>query len=173
MTKRISPILLLLLLVGCSNYNCGFSPDASGPKGESPLDHREEGFFILRYLAYQGNHRLGGTLNEIAIRNISDENLVVEAISLNQKFRGENVTDVSAPIHYIGGDVFSGTTTQSSVIGKGQWMYFVFPTKDIRDFAVGDKMNLEFSISLRSGAKRYANNLTFTKTIIKYPWQWP
>ncbi|MFN0009704.1 MAG: hypothetical protein ACKVXR_17555 [Planctomycetota bacterium] len=158
-------ILALLLLPGCSLvYSYGFSPE---PADAEPIDHYEPGLCRIKYMAYRGDHRLGGTLKEIAIRNESGDELVVESISLVQLFRGEDVTKKSAPVRYVGGDVFTGRITESSVIASGQWMYFVFPTRDITFFRVGERMNAVFAVSLRAGPRIYEARESFSETITR------
>jgi hypothetical protein len=172
--KKIAATLCavsLLFLLGCS-YNYDFTLDSAGKDGANPIDHSEPGFFILKYQAYQGTNCIGGTLNEIAIRNTSAQPLTVESISLIQNFRGANITADNAPIHYLGLPMSSITTptvptTNRNVIEPGEWMCFAIPTKEIQQFEVGDKMTVQFAISMSSGSQHYQNRISLTKTLTK------
>jgi hypothetical protein len=85
-------------------------------------------------------------------------------------FRGQNVTDESAPVPYDGifGGIQAGQKpTKRHDIEPGQWMTFDFPTKDIREFKEGDKMHLSLTVSLEAGAQHYERKFEFTKTLVK------
>jgi hypothetical protein len=170
--KNFAAVLVLLFAsVGCTKSDSSaLAFQADKADGELGINQHQEGFFILRYIAYRGSHRLGGTLNEVSIRNLSDRPLKVESLTLSQKFRDREITEEHAPIPYDGlsGSItFGNKPTSPKDIAPGEWMSFDFPTKDIREFKEGDKMYLTFLVSLRSGSQHYERTVEFTKTLVK------
>jgi hypothetical protein len=167
----ICVFFLVATLVGCmkSAWSAfAFQPDKTD--AELGINQHRKGFFILRYSAYRGSHRLGGTLNEISLRNLSGEPMKVESLALVQMFRGRQVTKDSAPIPYDGlnGSIVSGNKpTIRKDIAPDEWMSFDFPTKDILEFNEGDKMYLTLSVSLTAGAQHFEKKIEFTKTLMK------
>jgi hypothetical protein len=172
MKNLVAAVLLVTAaLAGCTKFDSSaFSFTADKTDAELGINQQQPGFFILRYMAYRGSHRLGGTLNEISIRNLSSEPLKVESLSLAQVFRGRQVTEDGTPIPYAGmnGSITSGNNpTIRKDIAPGEWMSFDFPTKDITEFKEGDTLHLIFSVSLRSGSQRFERTVEFTKTLTK------
>lgn len=170
--KNLSSSLFLAIgLLGCTNPlwpALAFEPDKAD--ADAGINHQQQGFFILRYSAYQGAHRLGGTLNEISIRNLSGAPLRVESLTLVQVFRGQQVTQGSWPIQYeglSGGILLGNKPTTRRDIAPGQWMSFDFPTKDIQEFSEGDRMYLTLSVSLTAGAQHFEKKIEFTKILMK------
>ncbi len=167
-------LFVSLALGGCSRfYQYSFVADAGDPKEAPPDNISQPGFFILRYQAYQGTNEIGGTLNEIGIRNISETPLNVDLISLDAIFKGRHVTKADEPIHYTEPGVFEGRQVTGSVIGKGGWMYFVFPTERITDFSEGDEMKMRLNIRILAGTQKYSREFAFAKKIIREPPKWP
>ena len=102
--KHAIPITLLFLTIsGCNGgifSDLAFQIDQT--ESEIGINQHAEGFFILRYMAYKGDHEIGGTLNEFSIRNLTNEPMKVEVIRLRQSFRGNNITTENSPIVYEG-----------------------------------------------------------------------
>jgi len=170
--KSFAAILVLLFAsVGCAKSDSSaFAFQADKTDGELGINQHQEGFFILRYMAYRGSHRLGGTLSEVSIRNLSDRPLKVESLTLSQRFRDREVTEEHTPIPYDGlnGSItFGNKPTSPKDIAPGEWMSFDFTTEDIREFKEGDKMHLTFHVSLRCGSQHYERTIQFTKTLVK------
>ncbi len=167
----VSVFLLAATLIGCSKTAWSafaFEPDRTD--AELGISQHHDGFFILRYMAYRGTHRLGGTLDEISIRNLSGEPMTVDSLSLKKVFRGRQVTEDSAPIPYDGlnGSIVVGNKpTARKDIAAGQWMSFDFPTKEIQEFNEGDKMFLTLAVSLNAGSQHFERRVEFTKTLVK------
>lgn len=168
--KRLSGVILSIAVLAACGDSFILSFHADNPDLIRSIGQNQEGFFILRYFTYRGRHRLGGALNEFAIRNLSDAPLKVESIALAQTFRGQQVTVRDAPIPFdgLGGSiVFGNKPTVWKEIAPGEWMTFDFPTEDILGAKEGDKMTVTFSISLRSGSRHYERKLEFTRTLVR------
>jgi hypothetical protein len=174
MKKTACVFAVLIAFCGCSRfYQYSFVADPSAQETAAPYHLNQPGFFMLRYQAYQGSNEVGGTLNEIAIRNTSEMRLKVASISLDAIFKGRHVTKATEPIQYTDPGVFGGFKVTGNVIGKGEWMYFVFPTENITDYSEGDKMKMKLGIELISGSQRYSQQFDFAKKITRKPLPWP
>lgn len=152
---------------GCSGH--GFRADADSDL----ISATEDDFFIIEYTTYSDeSHKLAGTLDQVGIRNNSDSVIIVDFIELRKTFRGQAVNAETECMIYEHGDVFSGRQTHRTSITPGEWLYFVFPTAKIKEYRDGDRMVLDFQISMRSESKSYTNKVRLEKSIEKCDLPW-
>jgi hypothetical protein len=158
---------LIALLAGCSGY--GFKSNDS----TDPISVNKEGFLVIKYVTYaEEEQKLTGTLDQIGIRNNSDSTIFIDSIGLKKTFQSESVNTAQEYSVYEDWDPFSGKITERRSIQPGEWLFFVFPTKKINEFKIGDSLILDYHINIRSNDRTYTNKARIEKTIEKYDLPW-
>ena len=150
----VEALAILLLINGCTQYSF---------TGDPAIDAQQDGFFILKYVAWK-ECKIGGTLNQIAIRNSGSVNLHVEDLQLTMTNSGIVVTAKDTPRIYTS-DVISthATRVYEWWIPPGEWRYFAFPVKDCDLLNHKDVMEYNFRVELSAGDRQYINEATFEK----------
>lgn len=152
-------------LTSCSQTQYGFS-------GDSTIDAQQDNFFVLKYVAWK-ECKIGGTLNQIAIRNSSPDDLIVEDLKLTMAKDGKIVTASEAPKIYTE-VVISDSAIQVNEwsISSGEWRYFAFPVEDCAVLSRNDIMEYNFRVRLKAGNQIYENASTFQKSVTASPIAW-
>ena len=166
---RFIPIWLvvLLLLCGCNEYHFSFAEAE-----KSYIEAQQDGFFILKYVSWK-ECDIGGTLNEIAIRNDGAIPLLVEEIQLSMIKGGSDVTAKDVPRIYTDNVISDrATRVDTRLITPGKWLYFAFPIDDCSKLDRSDEMEYKFRVVLSAGDKRYENEAAFKKVITSSPGAW-
>ena len=179
MTSKLQGVALVLrwllstaLFVVCAGcYEYAFTPGSE----EESLDAEVPEFFILRYLAYRGpDCEIGGTLNEVAIRNNAKIEMVVEELDLVMRQGGVVKSNSTAPHAYLDSVIESGRRPASDdSIASEQWKYFAFPAADCSIITHEQPMEYDFSISIRAGQQHYQRHVTISRKATKSPRAWP
>mgnify|MGYP000420425869 CR=1 FL=1 len=166
---RFIPVwfVAFLFLSGCNEYH--FS---SVENEKSYIEAQQDDFFILKYVSWK-ECDIGGTLNEIAIRNDGSTPLLVEEIQLSMIKGGSNVTVKDVPRIYTDHVISDrATRVDTRLIPPGKWLYFAFPIDDCNKLDRSDELEYKFHVVLSAGDKRYENEAAFKKVVTSSPAAW-
>jgi len=172
--SRITLISYILVLGGCQQQSYHFQTVPDPLLGSRLVNAIEDDFFVLRYSAYK-ECAIGGTINEISVRNSSRELLHIEDISLDMAKNGRVISTPGWPKAYKLGVITFGDRPLDNVksISSGEWIHFSFPLINCEEVDRETVLDINFQISLRAGERTYENQVRFSKEVTSSPMAWP